>query len=181
MKKNTAVYLGVCFLLGAALFSGCETNRKVLPPLENHVIPQVEIKKSGGPGRFDPEKVPPEIKAAVKQDIVEYVNELNNIIRRRDFREWTRRLTPEYQKYLSSAENLERASQADRLKKNAIVLRSLYDYFIHVVVPSRDHDRVDDIEFLKEDRVKAYTIDRNQRRLRLYELVRSGETWLIVN
>ena len=166
----------------ALVLSACETNQKAPPALKVISVPQVEIKHGGNAQeRFDPENVPQEVKEAVKKDIVDYVNELNNIIRRRDYREWTKRITGIYQRYLSSPENLERASQADRLKKNNIKLENLYDYFIHVVVPSRDHDRVDDIEFVKEDRVKAYTVDRNSRRLRLYELERSGDTWIIVN
>ena len=178
-KLNVSVFT---VFVAVLVLSACETNQKAPPARKVLSVPQVEIKQGGNAqARFDPENVPAEVKEAVKNDIVDYINELNNIIRRRDYREWTKRITATYQRHLSWPENLERASEADRLKKNNVKLQNLYDYFIHVVVPSRDHDRVDDIEFVKEDRVKAYTVDRNSRRLRLYELERSGDTWIIVN
>jgi hypothetical protein len=59
-------------------------------------------------------------------------------------------------------------------------LKSLEDYFLYVVVPSRDNDHVDDIEFVTQSRVKAYTeTPKGQRRL--YDLESSGNTWKIIN
>ncbi|MDR0539881.1 MAG: hypothetical protein LBG74_05185 [Spirochaetaceae bacterium] len=180
-ELKTGSMLFIIFLLILA-FNGCETNngKKKPPAAKPESFIQVEVEKKANTS-FDPEHVPAEVKAAVQSDIVEYINELNNIIRRRDYREWIKRLSVDYQKKLNSAENLAQASKADRLKKNNIELTTLFDYFIHVVVPSRDHDRVDDIEFVNENRIKAFTLDRNSRKLRLYELERSGGSWIIVN
>jgi hypothetical protein len=67
------------------------------------------------------------------------------------------------------------------LKNQKIVLKSLEDYFLYVVVPSRANDRVDDIEFIGQNRVKAYTITSKGQRLRLYELEKTAGNWNIVN
>jgi uncharacterized protein YigE (DUF2233 family) len=50
-----------------------------------------------------------------------------------------------------------------------------------VVVPSRANDRVDDIEFASQKRVKAYTVTPNGTRLRLYDLEHIGDQWKIIN
>ncbi|MDR2602253.1 MAG: hypothetical protein LBC53_07365 [Spirochaetaceae bacterium] len=176
-KRYINFFYGFCCYF--ILFS-CETN-KTGRPVKIKTERQIEITKALSSGKFNPNNVSAELKEAVKNDVVYYVNELNNIIRRRDFNEWKKRLTQEYQNFLASPENLERASQAERLKKQKIVLKSLYDYFINVVVPSRSRDQVDDIEFVKEDTIKAYTLDANSRKLRLYELQRKGDSWVIVN
>jgi hypothetical protein len=129
---------------------------------------------------FNPQQVTEEEKIAVIEDLNQFVGNLNWIVQRRDYSAWTKSLTPRYQEYLASAENLKLASQADRLKTRNVVLKSLYDYFINVVVPSRTNGRVDDMEYLSENRVKAYMIVNGQR-LRLYELERDGDTWKISN
>jgi hypothetical protein len=61
------------------------------------------------------------------------------------------------------------------------VLKTARDYFNYVVVPSRANDRVDDISFLSETRVRAYTIDeRRRRKLVLYDLVSINNEWMII-
>jgi len=59
---------------------------------------------------------------------------------------------------ISSPAFLARVSESARLKNQKIVLRDLKDYFMYVVVPSRANDRVDDIEFIGQNRVKAFTV-----------------------
>jgi hypothetical protein len=48
-------------------------------------------------------------------------------------------------------------------------------------VPSRANDRVDDIEFISQKRVKAYTVSQKGERLRLYDLEKTNEGWKIIN
>jgi hypothetical protein len=59
-----------------------------------------------------------------------------------------------------------------------------------VVVPSRSNSRVDEIEFTAQNRVRVYYVERSRktdenvaetRRLRLYELEKSGDTWKIID
>jgi len=72
------------------------------------------------------------------------------------------------------------------MKTRNIILRTPEDYFTNVVVPSRANSRVDDIEFIGTNRVKAFTVMQNSRtgeeqRLVLYDLEKVGNSWLIVN
>jgi hypothetical protein len=74
------------------------------------------------------------------------------------------------------------------LTSRKIVLKTLNDYFTHVVVPSRSNSKVDEIEFTDTNTVKVYYIERRKnennefetRRLRLYELIKTGNTWKII-
>jgi len=71
------------------------------------------------------------------------------------------------------------------MRTRNIVLRTAEDYFQYVVVPSRADLRVDDIEFISRDRVKAFTITTSrageEQRLRLYDLEKIGNSWRIIN
>jgi len=65
------------------------------------------------------------------------------------------------------------------LKRAGIKLSSLRDYFLYVVYPSRQNDRVDDIEYLEEGLVKAITVSPKGDRQILYNLEKHGDTWKI--
>jgi len=86
----------------------------------------------------------------------------------------------EYRRAMSDKAFLSRMSDFSVLKKQNIVLTELRDYFIYVVVPSRAKDRVDDIEFIGQNRVKAFTINAKGQRLRLYDLEKTDGGWKIV-
>jgi hypothetical protein len=130
---------------------------------------------------FDPNSISEEAKETTKSDVQQYIVNLNRIIRARDYRGWVSNLGEEYFAEKSSSEYLSQVSQTARMKTQKIVLNTAEDYFIHVVVPSRANDRVDDIDFVSPSRVKAYTIDAKGRRLRLYDLERTDGGWKIIN
>ncbi|OHD11694.1 MAG: hypothetical protein A2Z96_01740 [Spirochaetes bacterium GWB1_48_6] len=128
---------------------------------------------------FDPTTVSVELKQATFFDVRAFIQGLNSIIQAKDYASWSSALTPEYREYYSSSETLTRISDAVVLKRQGIVLRSMQDYFIHVVYPSRQNDRVDDIEFINTDRIRAITINIKGERLVLYNLEKIGDTWKI--
>lgn len=128
---------------------------------------------------FDPATVSVELKQATFFDVRALIQGLNSIIQAKDYESWSAALTPEYLEYYSSNETLARISDAPVLKRQGIVLRSMQDYFIHVVYPSRQNDRVDDIEFISPDRIRAITINIKGERLVLYNLEKIGDTWKI--
>ncbi len=109
------------------------------------------------------------------------IAELNTIIRAQNFDAWSDYLGDDYFAALSDPEFLARTSESARLKTQKIVLQDLKGYFMHVVVPSRANDRVDDIEFIGQKRVKAFTVTPKSQRLRLYDLERTEQGWKIVN
>jgi hypothetical protein len=130
---------------------------------------------------FNPDSISQEVFDSTKTDVQHFIQSLNSIIRSRDYKTWISHLGDEYFAEKSSPGYLAQISEQPRLKTQKIVLNSPQDYFIHVVVPSRANDRVDDIEFVSPTRVKAYTVTANGQRLRLYDLESEGNTWKIIN
>ena len=135
---------------------------------------------AGKTAAFNPANITKEEKEIVRVDANKFVGDLNRIIQRRDYSAWVKYLEPRYKEKLQSKENLAQASMSDRLKQQRIVLHNLLDYFINVVVPSRSMLRVDDIEFIDENRIKVFMIGQGQR-MRIYELERHADSWRIVN
>ncbi len=120
-----------------------------------------------------------ELRQSTFVDVKGLISSLNAIIRRRDFDAWRALLTDEYLRHYSDPQTLAELSQQPALRRYNIVLRSLRDFFTYVVYPSRQNDRVDDIEFIDERRVVAYTINAKEERLVLYNLEKIGDTWKI--
>jgi len=126
-------------------------------------------------------------------EVKSFVHDLNTLIMNKDYEGWKATLSDEFFERISSRDFLASASQSAMLKSRRIVLRSPHDYFLHVVVPSRSNSRVDEIEFTAVDRVKVFyreeRVRRNEnsestpevRRLRLYELIKIGDTWKIID
>jgi hypothetical protein len=152
----------------------------VAEPLELAVEePQVEAPAEEVP--FDPSSITKEIFDTTKTDVQALIGKLNEIIREKDYDVWVTYLGASYRTALSDPAFLKRISESSVLKKQGVTLRELRDYFLHVVVPSRANDRVDDIEFIGQNRVKAFTVDAKGRRLRLYDLEKAPSGWKIVN
>lgn len=128
---------------------------------------------------FNTANISREQKESVRVDADKFVGQLNKCIRDKNYSEWVKYLEPKYKQWLESKENLDQASMSDRLRQQKIVLQNLLDYFINVVVPSRSSLRVDDIEFVDENTVKAFMVEKGQR-LRIYELERKGGSWQVV-
>jgi len=122
---------------------------------------------------------------STKEDVQQFIGQLNEIIRRRNFNAWKNALSPEYLAQISSPANLRLYSEQPAMKTRNITLRNAEDYFIHVVAPSRANSRVDDIEFIDNNRVKAFTVrinkDGEEEKLLLYNLERSGSSWKIIS
>jgi len=149
---------------------------EVEPDAEPVVEPVVEPIEEAP---FDPNSISVELKEITFFDVKAFIGKLNSIIQAKNYEEWLAELTQEYRDYYSSAETLARISEAAVLKRQKIVLNSLYDYFIHVVYPSRQKDRVDDIEFIDESRIRAITLNVKGERLVLYNLEKIDDIWKI--
>jgi hypothetical protein len=160
-------------------------------PVEKPIeVPVVVVKE------FDPNSVSKAVYQAAKLDITYLIYDLNFIIKHKDYNAWVAHLSDSYFEEISNKNFLEEKTEelyrrdqivAQNLGRDPnavekIVLRTARDYFDYVVVPSRANDRLDDISFLSEDRVRAYTIDdRRGQRLVLYDLALINHNWLIVN
>ena len=134
---------------------------------------------------FDPGNISQDLYNLTKVDVQHFIENLNGIIISRNYNAWKEALSDEYFEMISSLEYLDQISEQPAMKTRKIVLKTAEDFFINVVVPSRANSRVDDIEFISENRVKAFTINVNrageEQRLRLYDLEHIGNIWKIIN
>jgi hypothetical protein len=145
-----------------------------------------------GPQRTEPSPssftVTQEMYDSTLMEVKAFIEHLNSTIHRKYYDGWKSVLSDEYFNYISSAEFLANASESPLLRSRKIVLKTLNDYFTNVVVPSRSNSKVDEIEFTDTNTVKVYYIERRKtennefetRRLRLYELIKTGNTWKII-
>ena len=150
------------------------------------VKPEPVIEESRqGQEVFNPASITHEYYASTISEVQQFVEDLNKLISNKNYRAWRAALSPEYFTEISSPQNLRHLSESPAMTTRKIVLRSAEDYFEHVVVPSRANLRVDDIEFINMNRVKAFSITTNRTgeevRLRLYDLEKINDTWTIIN
>jgi hypothetical protein len=191
MKGITALLIGVVMLVLSCESTGPEPAISNVPaaPVQPVVVKEeppvspvaIESPAAVNDGPFDPGHVPQALFVSTKLEVQNLIQELNEIIRAKDYGAWVSYLGDEFFENINSREYLNRVSESTRLKSQKIVLASPEDYFTYVVVPSRADDRVDDIEFITERRIKAYTVNARGQRLRLYELERIGSGWKIIN
>jgi len=138
-----------------------------------------------GSAGFDPATVTQQQYASTMEEVQIFINDLNRIISTRNYQAWRVRLSPEYFAMISSPEFLHQVSEQPAMKTRRIILRSAEEYFMNVVVPSRADSRVDNIEFIGRDKVIAYTVNTNRAgedvRLRLYDLEKINNLWIIIN
>ena len=146
-------------------------------------------------GAFDPLSISEEVYAAAMADIQALIEDLNGIIRGRNYNAWLLHLSDSYLELINSpgflGERTEELYRRDQIVAQNMgrdprlvekrVLRSSRDYFTNVVVPSRSNDRVDDIDFLSVNNVKAYTFDLRGQRLVLYNLAEIDGKWKIID
>jgi len=136
-------------------------------------------------GTFDPKSVSAAQHDSTLDEVQHFIGNINDIISNSNYNAWKTALSQNYFKEISSPKFLKEISDSPALKTRNIVLRTPEDYFTNVVVPSRANSRVDDIEFIGINRVKAFTITKNrageEQRLVLYDLEKVGNSWLIVN
>ncbi|MCL2265220.1 MAG: hypothetical protein FWC22_04170 [Treponema sp.] len=138
---------------------------------------------------FDPRRVTQAQYTTTKEEVQQFIDRLNQIIRTRNYTAWRDTLSQEYINEYSSAEKLKEISDEPLMKRQNIVLRNLNDYFTQVFVPSRNPDRIQinnvDIEFVTAAKVRAFIIrtsntGENSREI-LYNLEKINNAWKIIN
>jgi hypothetical protein len=187
VKKLILVLTGVVLLYASCKTAGEPVEPVLSAPVENDTLEQISppaltaIQEMPEEDVFDPRVITPEVYDTTKRDVQQLIEKLNGIIQSRNYKVWVSYLGRTYFEEINSQDFLRRVSEYSFLKSKNTVLSSVNDYFTHVVVPSRANSRVDDIEFVAQNRVKAFMITAQGQRLRLYELENLGDGWKIVN
>jgi len=193
---------GLFLVLLPVLFIACKTTpQEAVPPqiIETPVETAVPVEE---PAPAEPEFIePPANTSAITQEMYDqtlaevkrFIENLNKSIGSKNYNAWKNALTDERFAEISSPEFLKEQSESPLMKNRKIVLKTPNDYFLNVVVPSRANSKVDEIDFVDENNVKAFYLetrtrrDENNnnvtetRRLRLYELTKTGNEWKITS
>lgn len=174
--KSLFSFLLIVFMF-LALFTSCQTAEQAVPAEKEPVITEAPPPEEK-PAEAEGYQVSEETYTKIFTDIEKLIEELNKIIRDQDFSAWKKHLTREYIAHYSSLDNLKTISDTPTLKKYNIKIRSLNDYFLYVVVPSRSNVSLDDISFIDDNNIKAYmNIDGDP--VVLYNLKSINGTWKI--
>ncbi|MDR0473437.1 MAG: hypothetical protein LBH43_07195 [Treponema sp.] len=174
-------------LLASCMFAvfmpiACKSGPGAQAEILSGQVPETDGAASGGQeAGFNAASISKELYDATISEVQNFIGLLNIIISKKDYAGWKSNLSEEYFKKISSPDYLREASEQPAMKLQKITLRSPQDYFNNVVVPSRANSHVDDIEFVSENIVKVFTVSPKNERLRLYELEKTGNTWMIIN
>lgn len=138
---------------------------------EEKEIPGAKEEEKADPGTF---QISDEEAEKIFFDVKELIEKLNAIIKKKDFTTWKTYLTDEYMNFFSGEEELKKISLSPVLKKQNITIRSLKDYFLYVVVPSRANAKFDNIDFIDDNNIMVYT-----DKVVLYQLKNIDGSWKI--
>ena len=106
------------------------------------------------------------------------INELNGIIRAGNMGRWEGYLTPEFRAWAMSPGHLAELNDSVLLKRNNIRVTNMREYFEHVVMPSRARVRLDNMEFVTENRVEAFMTVSGESG-KIYQLEKVNDNWRI--
>ncbi len=185
MRVNkVSVFSCLCWVLAMLILAGCTS----VPPEAEEPVEPVVIEELPRPEPLPEEPaetetedfvVTQEIYEKTFEDVEVLIDRLNSIIRNENFEEWSTYLTEEYREYYSDPAVLREISEDLRKKyRYELRLRSLRDYFLYIVVGSRQEATLDKIDFIDENRLLAYSIV-NETPVILYYLANDGEGWKI--
>lgn len=111
-------------------------------------------------------------------EIAAVIEDLNAAIKAKNYDVWMNKLTEAYIQDSSGEEFLKKTSESSILKRNGVILKSLKDYFLYVVVPSRSNVKLDKIDFVDQTHVKALTVVQGNPII-LYWLVKDKDGWKV--
>jgi hypothetical protein len=136
------------------LFMNCPTIEKS----NNETRSPETIKNINKDNNNEVYQVPPETYKKTFNDIYIFIEEIQLIMDTKDFDAWVSILTPEYRQKMNDPFYLKEISNEPNLKNKNIFLKNIKDYFLYVFIPSRSGIKMDNIEFLSENKVKVITI-----------------------
>ena len=182
MKAIIPVILAISVLLLSCATTAPEQEPEAVPVVQPEPEPEPEPAVEPAPvvetvneGDYE---VSQELYDKTHGEIEELIDKLNQVISSRDYEGWLIHLSQQYKDKYSSTEKLNEINQYPQLKDNGIVLHNLNDYFDWVVVPSRSRAVLQDIVFVDENRVIAYS-SYSGKRARLYELEKINGVWKV--
>lgn len=111
-----------------------------------------------------------------KKFILSMINELNAVMKSKNYKAWLNYVEPNSVNYWSQKKNLSAASK--QLPVKGIQLKSLEDYFNYVFIPSRMGKNIDEIRYVSSKSIKAVQL-KNEDTVIYYNFKKIGDDWLV--
>lgn len=175
MNNKFMLFLCTSFLCFSFILISCGTEPEPVIEEEDVIIDNVEPENPDVQEEF---VVTDELYQNTFSEIEKLIENLNQIISRKQFDTWKTYLSQSYIDLNSDPENLRTMSQSPILINNDIVLKDLEDLFNFIVVPSRSRTVVNEIEFETEKKIVVWS-SFNGRRVKLYQLEKIDDNWKI--
>ncbi len=148
--------------------------KKEEPPIEEEIPPTEEDSEY--------ERSVSELDVAVsketfeldKKEILAIIDNLDTVMKNKDFKAWLNYLDDESIRYYSQKSNLQKASK--RLPIRGLKLNSLEDYFNYVFITSRKGTHIDEIRYETESKVRAVQVTKKET-LIYYDFIRVDGKW----
>lgn len=112
-----------------------------------------------------------------KAAILEIINELSEIMRKKDKEKWISYIDPESIEYYSKSSNLRKVRE--KLPNKQIQLHGIGDYFKYVFIPAREKNQVDEIRYISKTNIKAVEVKSDGTELVYYYFVKKDGKWYV--
>ena len=111
-----------------------------------------------------------------KKIILEKIDELNGIMKDKNYKSWLSYIDQSSINYWSQRKNLSTASK--QLPVKGIQLKNLEDYFNYVFIPSRVGRKIDEIRYLSSTSIKAVQV-KGEDVVIFYNFKKVNGEWLV--
>lgn len=125
------------------------------------------------------EVIPPDVFENDKKTILHIIDDLSEIMIKKDYRRWINYISPQSLAYWQNSANLEAVSA--RLPVKGLTLKNLEDYFRLIFIPSRLNVTVDEIRYISSTSVKVVQVRGDQDIICYYFEKIKGEWMLILD
>lgn len=111
-----------------------------------------------------------------KQDILDTIDKLADIMKAGDYNGWLGYVSPESREYWSKSKHLKEVE--GKLPVKGLKISGLQDYFKYIFVPARSGHQVDEIRYVSDSLVKAVQFQEN-RDIVFYTFEKVNDKWLL--
>lgn len=112
-----------------------------------------------------------------KTAILNAIAELSEIMENQDAEAWLDYIDPASITYYSNPANLRKAQK--KLPNKLIELKTIYDYFKYVFIPSRKRSQVDEIRYISKTNIKAVEVKEDYTTVVYYYFKKINERWYV--
>lgn len=112
-----------------------------------------------------------------KSEILKIIDELSEIMRKKDKEKWLNYISPESIEFYSKTSNLRKVRE--KLPNKQIQLHGIGDYFKYVFIPAREKNKVDEIRYISKTNIKAVEVKNDGNELIYYYFIKKDGKWYV--